>query len=100
MTAGTPTAAHNPVRRILWARGLRDFGDGLAAVLLPAYLVALGYGAAEVGVVATIALLGSALMTLAVDIAGAVPIPGGCCCSPPRRWPRRAWALRPRGASP
>ncbi len=70
MTAGTPIAAHNPVRRILWARGLRDFGDGLAAVLLPAYLVALGHGAAEVGVVATIALLGSALMTLAVGIAG------------------------------
>ncbi len=39
-------------------------------MLLPAYLVALGYGAAEVGVVATIALLGSALMTLAVGIAG------------------------------
>ncbi|MBD0273273.1 MAG: MFS transporter, partial [Acetobacteraceae bacterium] len=71
MTAGNPIAAPDLVRRILWARGLRDFGDGLAAVLLPAYLVALGYGAAEVGVVATIALLGSALVTLGVGVAGA-----------------------------
>jgi MFS family permease len=61
----------NPIRRILIARGLRDFGDGLAAVLLPAYLLALGFGAAEVGAVATLALLGSALMTLGVGVAGA-----------------------------
>ena len=67
--AGT-AAAHEPVRRILLARGLRDFGDGLVAVLLPAYLVALGFGAAEVGAVATLALLGSALMTLAIGAAG------------------------------
>ena len=67
--AGT-TTAHEPVRRILAARGLRDFGDGLAAVLLPAYLVALGFGAAEVGMVASLALLGSALMTLGVGVWG------------------------------
>lgn len=60
-----------PIRRILWARGLRDFGDGLVAVLMPAYLVALGYGATEVGVVATVALLGSALVTLGVGMLGA-----------------------------
>lgn len=65
MTAGSP------VRRVLVARGLRDFGDGLVAVLLPAYLLALGYGAAEVGAVATLALLGSALMTLGVGLVGA-----------------------------
>ncbi len=63
-------AAGDPVRRILLARGLRDFGDGLVAVLLPAYLVALGFGAAEVGAVATIALLGSALMTLVMGVVG------------------------------
>ncbi|MGG5890803.1 MFS transporter [Falsiroseomonas sp. HC035] len=66
-----PTAASgNPIRRILVARALRDFGDGLMAVLLPAYLLAFGFGAAEVGVVATLALLGSALMTLGVGVAG------------------------------
>ncbi|MGK7864983.1 MFS transporter [Falsiroseomonas sp. E2-1-a4] len=59
------------IRRVLIARGIRDFGDGLVAVLLPAYLLALGFGAAEVGAVATLALLGSALMTLGVGVAGA-----------------------------
>ncbi|MCO6419239.1 MFS transporter [Siccirubricoccus sp. KC 17139] len=70
-TVASAAARCDPARRILWARGLRDFGDGLVAVVLPAYLVALGYGAAEVGAVATIALLGSALMTLGVGVAGA-----------------------------
>jgi MFS family permease len=63
--------AGRAVPRILFARGLRDFGDGLVAVLLPAYLLALGFGAAEVGMVATLALLGSAAMTLGVGLAGA-----------------------------
>jgi len=49
---------------------LRDFGDGLVAVLLPAYLLALGFGAAEVGAVATIALLGSSMLTLGVGALG------------------------------
>jgi MFS family permease len=57
--------------RIFWARGLRDFGDGLVAVLLPAHFLVLGYGAAEIGAVSTVALLGSALMTLAVGLLGA-----------------------------
>jgi MFS family permease len=72
-TSGTAPgpAIGSPIRRIFFARGLRDFGDGLVAVLLPAYLLALGFGAAEVGVVATLALLGSALMTLGVGVAGA-----------------------------
>ena len=70
-TATDPGVAHDPVRRILVARGLRDFGDGLVAVLLPAYLVALGFGATEIGAVATIALLGSALMTLGTGVLGA-----------------------------
>jgi MFS family permease len=53
------------------ARALRDFGDGFVAVLLPVYLTALGLGAIEVGVVATAALLGSALMTLGIGLLGA-----------------------------
>ena len=71
MTAAGGAGTGAPIRRILWARALRDFGDGLVAVLLPVYLVALGFGAAEVGAVATVALLGSALMTLGVGVAGA-----------------------------
>ncbi|MEA2871691.1 MAG: hypothetical protein QOH67_1667 [Hyphomicrobiales bacterium] len=50
------------------ARALRGFGDGFAIILLPVYLSALGYGPAEVGIVATAALLGSAATTLAVGV--------------------------------
>lgn len=52
------------------ARALRDFGDGFVAVLLPVYLTTIGMGAFEVGLVATLALLGSALMTLGVGLLG------------------------------
>jgi MFS family permease len=52
------------------ARSLRDFGDGFTAVLLPVYLTAIGVGPFEVGIVATAALLGSALTTLAVGFLG------------------------------
>jgi MFS family permease len=51
------------------ARALRDFGDGFVAVLLPVYLGALGLSPLQIGVVATVALFGSALMTLAVGFA-------------------------------
>ena len=71
-TAVNPTAdGSTTTRRIFWARGLRDFGDGNVAVLLPVYLTALGFGAAEIGAVATLALFGSALMTLGIGMAGA-----------------------------
>ncbi|TIS76717.1 MAG: MFS transporter, partial [Mesorhizobium sp.] len=48
------------------ARACRDFGDGFAAVLLPVYLASIGFGPLEIGVVATAALLGSALLTLGI----------------------------------
>jgi len=53
------------------ARAIRDFGDGFIAILLPVYLTALGLSAFDVGVVATLALLGSALLTLAIGFLGA-----------------------------
>jgi hypothetical protein len=53
------------------ARALRDFGVGYTAVLLPVYLTALGLGPLKVGVIATLALFGSALTTLAVGFLGA-----------------------------
>ena len=52
------------MNKILFARALRDFGDGFVAILLPVYLTALGLSAFDVGVIATAALLGSALLTL------------------------------------
>jgi len=56
---------------LLLARGLRDLGDGMVAVLLPVHLLALGLGAFEVGIVSTSALLGSACLTLLVGVVGA-----------------------------
>jgi MFS family permease len=50
------------------ARALRDFGDGFVAVLLAVYLTELGLDAFQVGVVATAALLGSALITLGIGL--------------------------------
>ena len=60
-----------PVTCLFAARALRDFGDGFVAVLLPAYLLALGLNAFEVGILATVSLLGSALLTMAVGFLGA-----------------------------
>src|SRR5215216_247787 len=60
-----------PTTYLLSARALRDFGDGFVAVLLPVYLLALGFTPLEVGVIATAALLGSALLTIAVGFLGA-----------------------------
>jgi MFS family permease len=49
---------------------LRDFSDGFVAVLLPVYLLALGFTPFQVGVIATVALLGSALLTLTIGFIG------------------------------
>src|SRR5215207_2542873 len=64
------TAAPGDTRRILWARALRAFGDGFAAILLPVHLAALGFDALAVGAIATATLLGSALLTLALGAVG------------------------------
>ncbi|UUZ75783.1 MFS transporter [Polaromonas sp. P1(28)-13] len=55
---------------LLGAKALRAFGDGYMAVLLPAYLLAIGLGTLEVGIVSTATMLGSALATLAVGAWG------------------------------
>ncbi len=58
------------LRLLLWGRGLRDFGDGFVAVLLPVYLTAQGFSPFEIGILAGTALLGSALLTLAMGFLG------------------------------
>ena len=55
---------------LLLARALRAVGDGYMAVLLPAYLLAIGLGTVEVGIVSTATMLGSAFATLAVGAYG------------------------------
>jgi MFS family permease len=55
---------------LLASRMLRGFADGYVAVLLPAYLGALGMGAIEIGVLSTLTLAGSAAATLLVGALG------------------------------
>lgn len=62
--------ARRELRRLLAARGLRALADGCVAVLLPAYLLALGHAPWAVGVISTGTLLGSALATLALGAWG------------------------------
>jgi MFS family permease len=50
--------------RVLTARGLRAFGDGFVALLLPIYLVELGFSPLTVGAFVTSTLIGTALLTL------------------------------------
>lgn len=54
--------------RLLGARGLRAFADGYVSLLLPLYLISLGMGPFEVGVIATATLLGSGILTLLVGL--------------------------------
>jgi len=63
-----PSGADPGALPVLVARGLRAFADGYMAVLLPAYLLSLGLGTLEVGIVSTATMLGSALATLAVGV--------------------------------
>jgi MFS family permease len=62
---------------VLLARGLRGFGDGLLSLLLPVWLLERGYGAFEVGAIATATLLGSAALTLLVGFSGRALGPRG-----------------------
>jgi len=52
------------VNRVLAAKGLRAFGDGYVSLLLPVYLLELGYTPLEVGLMATVTLLGSGVLSL------------------------------------
>jgi MFS family permease len=69
-TPGLPPHAQSQLRRLVAARGLRALADGYVAVLLPAYLLALGHEAWAVGVIASATLFGSALATLAIGAFG------------------------------
>lgn len=68
--APTPLPMFHEALPLLAARGLRAAVDGYVAVLLPAYLLALGFGTWEVGLIGTVTLLGSAAATLAVGAWG------------------------------
>ena len=65
-----PRGANVDAWPLLAARSLRAFADGYMALLLPAYLLAIGLGTFDVGLLSTATMLGSALATLAVGAWG------------------------------
>lgn len=65
-----PAGVGREARLLLIGRSLRAFADGYVAVLLPAYLIALGFGQFDVGLLSTATLAGSAVATLAVGAIG------------------------------
>lgn len=63
-----PSSATRDARTLLTARGMRAFGDGFVAVLLPLHLTELGFSAVQIGVIATATMLGSAVLTMLVGL--------------------------------
>lgn len=61
----------HPATLLFAARALRDIGDAFVALLLPVYLLALGFTPLQVGVIASASLLGSAVLTIGVGFLGA-----------------------------
>src|SRR6516225_6019147 len=59
-----PETANVNAKRLVFAKALRAVADGYVSILLPAYLLALGFNALDVGVLTTATLLGSAALTL------------------------------------
>src|SRR3954451_22947823 len=63
---GLGLAERADVLHLYAARAARGFGDGFAAIILPAYLLEIGFDALAIGLVGTAALVGSAATTMAV----------------------------------
>jgi MFS family permease len=74
MTSGTewwrpmPQGASSDAIRVLAARAVRAFGDGFVALLLPIYLLELGFSAFTIGVIVCGTLIGTVLLTLWVGM--------------------------------
>ena len=63
-----PASAGPDAARLMTARGLRGFADGMVSVILPAYLVASGFTPLQIGAIVTATLLGSAAVTLGTGL--------------------------------
>jgi MFS family permease len=63
-----PPSATPDASRLVLARTVRAFADGLVSVLLPAYLTVIGYTAVQIGGIVTATLLGSAGLTLGIGL--------------------------------
>jgi hypothetical protein len=59
-----PQGTSTDAIRILAARGVRAFGDGFVALLLPIYLLDLGFSAFAIGAIVCGTLVGTAVSAL------------------------------------
>jgi len=66
MSTSTARSTRTDIALLFTARGVRGLGDGFAIIILPAYLSAIGFDAAQIGVIVSASLFGTALLTLAV----------------------------------
>src|ERR1700686_2168553 len=66
MSTDQPRTTRSDILLLYAARGVRGFGDGFAIIILPAYLSAIGFSPAEIGLVASASLFGTALLPLAI----------------------------------
>lgn len=65
-----PSGTDASVMPLLAGRALRGFCDGFVAVLLPAYLLSLGFDQLAVGLISSVTLIGSAIATMLVGFIG------------------------------
>ncbi len=64
-----PATASADAKLLLATRALRGFADGAVSIILPSYLIALGFGSFQIGTIVFGMLLGSAILTLWVGLA-------------------------------
>src|SRR3984893_7462384 len=60
----------SPSNEAFYVHAARGFGDGFAVIIMPAYLSEIGFDAFRIGIIATAALLGTAVTTLAAGFLG------------------------------
>ncbi|MBU0917755.1 MAG: MFS transporter [Gammaproteobacteria bacterium] len=69
-TTWTPSSRQASNSLILFTRAIRAFADGYIAVLLPAFMLALGHSQWQIGLLSSVALMGSAILTMALGVWG------------------------------
>lgn len=70
-----PDTTSPEARRLVAARTVRGFADGLVSVTLASYLDGLGFSAFQIGAIVTATLVGSAAVTLWIGLHGAAASP-------------------------
>lgn len=76
-----PASATRDARLLLATRGIRAFVDGTVYVILPAFLLQLGFSGVRIGFIIASSLLGSGALTLAAGCGHTALHPCDSCLS-------------------